>query len=277
MKTKKTVLEAPLAEPSPEKRAKKRLRKSTQKTSPSRKIHSGGKLTGDSARTRKARVDEETTCPAENSILVLAEPAIKPSIAEAPPHESLPATCESIPEEAVSLQNDQVAQLEESTERDMLAEACAVSESPAEDKFPPTVAALASMNMCCVDEQELVHDTVAIGQGAAAVIEEVPGKIRRNQFVAVLSTFWNLLMARVTPVWNWTQHKLKSQQGKKRLRVCESVSLGEKRFVAVIQVDGEQFLVGGSSSSVATLAHLERPREFSSIFQQHCEQDLSRA
>jgi len=59
--------------------------------------------------------------------------------------------------------------------------------------------------------------------------------------------------------------------------VCESVSLGEKRFVAVIQVDGQQFLVGGSSSSVPTLAHLEPVREFSDVFQQSYEQDLSRA
>lgn len=43
----------------------------------------------------------------------------------------------------------------------------------------------------------------------------------------------------------------------RRLRVAETVSLGEKRFVSILQVDGEQFLVGGSPSSVVLLAKLE--------------------
>jgi hypothetical protein len=64
--------------------------------------------------------------------------------------------------------------------------------------------------------------------------------------------------------WNWMQ-KLGSGPTKKRLRVCETVSLGEKRFVAVIEVDGEQFLVGGASSSVVTLARLESSPQFSDV------------
>jgi flagellar biogenesis protein FliO len=126
-----------------------------------------------------------------------------------------------------------------------------------------------------VSAQTPVQDNV---EALPVAAREDPALIfQQNRLVLVATTFWNLLMSRLNVAWNWMQQKLKSQQGKKRLRVCESVSLGEKRFVAVIQVDGEQFLVGGSSSSVATLAHLERPREFSSVFQQHCEQDFSRA
>jgi len=115
------------------------------------------------------------------------------------------------------------------------------------------------------------------GAPAPPASEDPALMFQKSRLLFVITTFWNLLMSRLSVAWNWAQHKLKSQQGKKRLRVCESVSLGEKRFLAVIQVDGEQFLVGGSSSSVATLAHLERPREFSGVFQQHCEQDFSRA
>jgi flagellar biogenesis protein FliO len=76
-------------------------------------------------------------------------------------------------------------------------------------------------------------------------------------------------------MWNWIQQKFSVQRTRKRLRVCESVSLGEKRFVAVIQVDGEQFLVGGSSNSVSTLARLDR-KNFADVYRA-CEQDLSRA
>ena len=87
---------------------------------------------------------------------------------------------------------------------------------------------------------------------------------------------WANLFAMLMRAWQWAQKKFKSHQVKKRLRVCESVSLGEKRFIAVIQVDGEQFLVGGSSNSVSTLAHLEKPKNFPDIFHGY-EQDLSQA
>src|SRR5581483_1503505 len=87
---------------------------------------------------------------------------------------------------------------------------------------------------------------------------------------------WEPLLHTLMQAWKWIQRKVTSQRTKKRLRVCESVSLGEKRFIAVIQVDGEQFLVGGSSSSVSTLARLERCQEFADVYRV-CEQDLSRA
>lgn len=77
--------------------------------------------------------------------------------------------------------------------------------------------------------------------------------------------------------WSWTRRHLGSGQPKKRLRVCESVSLGEKRFVAVIEIDGEQFLVGGASSSVATLARLEPKQEFSQVLERRWAQDPMQA
>jgi len=50
--------------------------------------------------------------------------------------------------------------------------------------------------------------------------------------------------------------------------LCESLSLGEKRFVAVIEVDGEQILVGGGASGVATLARLQPSREFAGMMKE---------
>ena len=43
----------------------------------------------------------------------------------------------------------------------------------------------------------------------------------------------------------------------RRLRLCESVALGERRFVAVVEYDARRFLVGGTSSSLVLLSRLE--------------------
>ncbi|MGO9434354.1 MAG: flagellar biosynthetic protein FliO [Terracidiphilus sp.] len=50
----------------------------------------------------------------------------------------------------------------------------------------------------------------------------------------------------------------------KRLRLCESLPLGEHRFVAVVEFDTALFLVGGTPSSLVLLSRLgdaEEPAE----------------
>lgn len=42
----------------------------------------------------------------------------------------------------------------------------------------------------------------------------------------------------------------------KRLRLCESLPLGERRFVAVVEFDAARFLVGGTGSSLVLLSRL---------------------
>lgn len=42
----------------------------------------------------------------------------------------------------------------------------------------------------------------------------------------------------------------------KRLRVAETISLGEKRFVAIVSVEGQEFLIGGGSAGMSLLAQL---------------------
>ncbi|HEY4010975.1 MAG TPA: flagellar biosynthetic protein FliO [Acidobacteriaceae bacterium] len=68
----------------------------------------------------------------------------------------------------------------------------------------------------------------------------------------------------------------------RRLRVAETVSLGEKRFVSIIEVDGEQFLLGGSGSAVTLLAKLESSQRtpqqaqrcsFGDVYSQLCTQE----
>lgn len=43
----------------------------------------------------------------------------------------------------------------------------------------------------------------------------------------------------------------------KQLRVAETVSLGEKRFVAVVHVAGQKFLIGGGAQGVSLLTQLD--------------------
>jgi flagellar biogenesis protein FliO len=68
--------------------------------------------------------------------------------------------------------------------------------------------------------------------------------------------------------WAWFRAKQLAQSSTRRLRVAETVSLGEKRFVAVIQVDGQQFLIGGGATSVNLLAKLDANGENQSGAQQ---------
>jgi flagellar biogenesis protein FliO len=42
----------------------------------------------------------------------------------------------------------------------------------------------------------------------------------------------------------------------RKMRLCETLSLGERRFLALVQVERQKFLVGGSGSSLALLARL---------------------
>jgi len=51
----------------------------------------------------------------------------------------------------------------------------------------------------------------------------------------------------------------------RRLRLCESLPLGERRFVAVVEFEAARFLVGGTPSSLVLLSRLtdasERPED----------------
>lgn len=50
--------------------------------------------------------------------------------------------------------------------------------------------------------------------------------------------------------------------------MAATVSLGEKRFVAVIQIDGLQFLIGGGASNVALLAQLDGKGAFGHLLKE---------
>jgi len=65
--------------------------------------------------------------------------------------------------------------------------------------------------------------------------------------------------------WRWFRARQATHSSSKRLQVAATVSLGEKRFIAVIQVDGLQFLVGGGATNVALLAQLKDNESFGNL------------
>jgi hypothetical protein len=54
---------------------------------------------------------------------------------------------------------------------------------------------------------------------------------------------------------SWLNGNLKTA---KQLRVLETVTLGDKRLIAVIEANGQRFLVGGGPSGVSLLTQLDQ-------------------
>jgi flagellar biogenesis protein FliO len=82
------------------------------------------------------------------------------------------------------------------------------------------------------------------------------------EFMAIRGSF-ERIRSLVLAVGRWIQSQSKSmmtRQASKRMRVTEIHSLGEKRFVSILEVDGQQFLLGGTASSLILLAKLEKER-----------------
>lgn len=72
-----------------------------------------------------------------------------------------------------------------------------------------------------------------------------------SECAAVNSTIWN----RVSEFFRRCLAAMPSR-AEKRLKLCETLSLGERRFVAVVRYREQQFLVGGTGQTIALLAHL---------------------
>jgi hypothetical protein len=74
--------------------------------------------------------------------------------------------------------------------------------------------------------------------------------------------------ALVSRMWRWLLDRHRLQMAAKRLCLCETVSLGEKRFLAIVKVDDRHFLVGGAPGSVTMLAQLTGQHQFAAVLKQ---------
>lgn len=66
-----------------------------------------------------------------------------------------------------------------------------------------------------------------------------------------------LWVAQLRRLGAWLRQQPVLQPKLRRLQVQETVQLGEKRFVSILRVDGEQFLIGGSAAGVVLLAAMQ--------------------
>jgi hypothetical protein len=73
------------------------------------------------------------------------------------------------------------------------------------------------------------------------------------QIESAMRDFSKALRARAIGLWQRTRSL---KRAPRHLRLCESLPLGERRFVAVVEFDEERFLVGGTSSSLVLLSRL---------------------
>ncbi len=71
--------------------------------------------------------------------------------------------------------------------------------------------------------------------------------------------------------WWLTVCAVRIRKNPRRLRVCESLSLGEKRLIAVVEYDKQKFLIGGGAQSVSLLARLGEGPDFSELLTEWCE------
>ncbi len=72
--------------------------------------------------------------------------------------------------------------------------------------------------------------------------------------------------------WNWVQVRQQARLASKSLHVEENVSLGMKRFVAVVKVGDQRFLLGGGGNDVSLLACLETRGNFQEVLAASAEQ-----
>ena len=92
---------------------------------------------------------------------------------------------------------------------------------------------------------------------------ETTGKALHSGFFATHASWFS-------QIWQ-ALPRLRVRKATRRLRLCESLSLGEKRLLAVVEYEQQRFLVGGGAQSVNLLARLDESRDFSELLTEWCE------
>jgi hypothetical protein len=85
--------------------------------------------------------------------------------------------------------------------------------------------------------------------------EKRSGKFTGNFMAAEIYRFSRFSLQKYLSAF-WGRMRRVTLRSEKRLRLCENLPLGERRFVAVVEFENERFLLGGTASSLVLLARL---------------------
>jgi hypothetical protein len=114
-----------------------------------------------------------------------------------------------------------------------------------------------------------MNKTIRIIDVQPEIIDAMPVQSARGKAVGPAFGLRNSLLERIFRLavagFRRFAGTLKTQRSAKAMRLCETISLGEKRFLAIVQVDEERILIGGSASSVALLTRLPERAQFSTV------------
>jgi flagellar biogenesis protein FliO len=88
-----------------------------------------------------------------------------------------------------------------------------------------------------------------------------PSSVATGKLPAAAARVLQMLGETCWRIWAAIESR-RAAQKRRSLRVVETVGMGEKRFVAILQVEDQRFLVGGGSSGVSLLAKLDAAPEF---------------
>jgi len=113
-------------------------------------------------------------------------------------------------------------------------------------------------NLECLRNQQVV-DAAPRAMAPASPVEPAPVQKPTPQPIAVESAKTQATPSTLHKAFAWLR-KNYNQRSVKKLRVAETVSLGEKRFVAIVQVEDRKYLIGGGASGVSLLTALDEAR-----------------
>jgi Flagellar biosynthesis protein, FliO len=120
--------------------------------------------------------------------------------------------------------------------------------TPRPRKRPSACAPELTVEANTFQESLIVCAQAGVSPGTAMETLSTPRQVKWLRWQAICSEA-------LTRAWSFLHAKYKTSTTK-RLHVSETISLGEKRFVAIVNVEGREFLIGGGVSGMSLLAQL---------------------
>lgn len=110
----------------------------------------------------------------------------------------------------------------------------------------------------------------------AEILPSMPAAVKADKAISTGNAVLLAFAKQFISSMGWILQKVKVQPKRRSLRLCENLPLGDKRFVAVIQVEEERFLIGGAAGSVSLLTRLQETANFSESLQTKLKEEAAR-